>query len=88
MFPRAFFPGPVEVVKAFFSLTYKGILPDYLQDSLLRLITGAAVGMALGHFSARGCLRIGTQQMGAPRVVADPAVLPGHRRHRLAAVSC
>lgn len=48
MFPRAFFPGPVEVVKAFFSLTYRGILPDYLQDSLLRLITGAAVGMALG----------------------------------------
>jgi taurine transport system permease protein len=48
MFPRAFLPGPVEVVKAFFSLTYRGILPDYLQDSLLRLLTGAAVGMALG----------------------------------------
>jgi taurine transport system permease protein len=48
MFPRAFLPGPIEVVRAFFSLTYKGILPDYLQDSLVRLITGAAVGMALG----------------------------------------
>ena len=48
MFPRAFFPGPVEVVKAFFSLTYRGILPDYLQDSLLRLVTGAAVGMTIG----------------------------------------
>jgi NitT/TauT family transport system permease protein/taurine transport system permease protein len=48
MFPRAFLPGPVEVVKAFFSLTYRGILPDYLQDSLLRLITGAAVGMIIG----------------------------------------
>jgi NitT/TauT family transport system permease protein/taurine transport system permease protein len=48
LFPRAFFPGPVEVVKAFVTLTYKGILPDYLQDSLLRLITGAAVGMAIG----------------------------------------
>ncbi len=48
MFPRAFLPGPVEVVKAFFSLTYRGILPDYLQDSLLRLLTGAAVGMIIG----------------------------------------
>jgi len=48
IFPRAFLPGPVEVVKAFFTLTYKGILPDYLQESLLRLISGAAVGMALG----------------------------------------
>jgi NitT/TauT family transport system permease protein/taurine transport system permease protein len=48
MFPRAFLPGPAEVVKAFFSLTYRGILPDYLQDSLVRLITGAALGMAIG----------------------------------------
>jgi NitT/TauT family transport system permease protein/taurine transport system permease protein len=48
MFPRAFFPGPVEVANAFVTLTYKGILPDYLQDSLVRLITGAAVGMAIG----------------------------------------
>ena len=48
MFQRAFLPGPVEVVKAFFSLTYRGILPDYLQDSLQRLLTGAAVGMILG----------------------------------------
>ena len=48
MFPRAFLPGPVEVVKAFFSLTYRGILPDYLQDSLVRLFTGAALGMLIG----------------------------------------
>jgi NitT/TauT family transport system permease protein/taurine transport system permease protein len=48
IFPRAFLPGPAEVLEAFFTLTYKGILPDYLQDSLLRLMTGAAVGMALG----------------------------------------
>ncbi|WP_440638394.1 ABC transporter permease [Bradyrhizobium sp. PUT101] len=48
LFPRAFFPGPGDVTRAFFTLTYKGILPDYLQDSLIRLATGAAVGMALG----------------------------------------
>ena len=48
VFPRAFFPGPGDVMRSFISLTYKGILPDYLQDSLVRLITGAAVGVALG----------------------------------------
>jgi len=48
LFPRAFFPGPLDVVRAFFTLTYRGILPDYLQDSLIRLFTGAAVGMAIG----------------------------------------
>ena len=48
VFPRAFFPGPADVARSFVTLTYKGILPDYLQDSLLRLITGAAVGMIIG----------------------------------------
>jgi len=48
LFPRAFFPGPSDVVQSFLTLTYKGILPDYLQDSLIRLAVGAAVGMAFG----------------------------------------
>lgn len=48
LFPRAFFPGPSDVMRSFLTLTYKGILPDYLQDSLIRLAVGAAVGMALG----------------------------------------
>jgi taurine transport system permease protein len=48
VFPRAFFPGPVEVVRSFGSLVYKGILPDYLEDSVVRLAVGAAAGMALG----------------------------------------
>ena len=47
-FPRAFFPGPLDVVQSFASLVYKGILPDYLQDSVVRLAVGAAAGMALG----------------------------------------
>ena len=34
--------------RSFVTLTYKGILPDYLQDSLIRLFTGAALGMAIG----------------------------------------
>ena len=41
VFPRVFLPGPVEVWNAFTSLTYKGILPDYLQDSIARLAVGA-----------------------------------------------
>ncbi len=48
IFPRAFFPGPVEVVRSFMTLTYKGILPAYLEDSLVRLVVGALAGMALG----------------------------------------
>lgn len=46
--PRVFLPGPPEVVSAFFSLTYKGILPAYLWDSVERLAVGAAVGIAIG----------------------------------------
>lgn len=48
VFPRVFFPGPVEVMRSFLTLTYKGILPDYLQDSVIRLAVGVAFGIALG----------------------------------------
>ncbi|GJD66855.1 ABC transporter permease [Methylobacterium frigidaeris] len=48
VFPPAFFPSPGDVVKSFVTLTYKGILPDYLQDSLVRLALGAAIGIVLG----------------------------------------
>lgn len=48
VFPPAFFPGPIDVGTSFVSLVYKGILPDYLQDSLVRLALGAAIGIALG----------------------------------------
>ena len=48
LFPPVFLPGPADVVRSFGTLVYKGILPDYLQDSVLRLAVGAAAGMALG----------------------------------------
>jgi taurine transport system permease protein len=48
VFPRAFFPGPLEVVRSFGTLLYKGILPEYLHDSVMRLTAGALVGTALG----------------------------------------
>jgi taurine transport system permease protein len=38
----------VEVIRSFASLTYKGILPAYLEDSLVRLVVGALAGMAIG----------------------------------------
>jgi NitT/TauT family transport system permease protein/taurine transport system permease protein len=48
IFPRAFFPGPMDVVRAFGALTYKGILPTYLQDSVTRLAVGVAAGILVG----------------------------------------
>jgi len=48
MFPRAFFPGPMDVAHSFATLVYKGILPDYLEDSIVRLAVGTAAGVALG----------------------------------------
>lgn len=47
VFPKAFFPGPVEVAKRFVDLVRKGILPEYLADSVGRLAVGAAVGIAI-----------------------------------------
>ncbi len=46
-FPRAFLPGPWDVAQAFARLTYRGVLPEYLEDSLLRLVLGAAAGIVI-----------------------------------------
>ena len=48
VFPRAFFPSPADVVRSFGDLVYKGILPEYLEDSVIRLAVGAAAGAAIG----------------------------------------
>jgi len=48
IFPRVFLPGPLDVVRSFGDLVYKGILPEYLQDSMVRLGVGAFCGIALG----------------------------------------
>jgi taurine transport system permease protein len=47
-FPPVFFPSPMDVMRTFGQLVDKGILPEYLGDSVARLAAGAAVGMALG----------------------------------------
>jgi taurine transport system permease protein len=48
VFPRAFLPSPADVAHSFADLVYKGILPEYLQDSVVRLAVGAFWGIALG----------------------------------------
>ncbi len=48
IFPRIFFPGPWDVLHSFGNLMYKGILPEYLGDSVMRLALGAGVGAAAG----------------------------------------
>ena len=48
IFPRVFLPGPMEVVRSFRSLVYTGVLPEYLQDSLVRLAVGGFWGIVLG----------------------------------------
>jgi NitT/TauT family transport system permease protein/taurine transport system permease protein len=48
VFPRAFLPGPIEVVRSFGSLVYTGILPEYLQDSMVRLAVGSFWGIVIG----------------------------------------
>ena len=48
VFPPAFLPGPADVVRSFGSLVYTGVLPEYLQDSLVRLVVGSFWGIALG----------------------------------------
>lgn len=46
-FPKAFFPGPADVVERFVTLTYTGVLPAYLEDSIGRLALGAGIGIAI-----------------------------------------
>ena len=48
LFPPVFFPGPVVVIEKFGTLMANGILPAYLEDSVVRLAAGTAVGLAIG----------------------------------------
>ncbi len=48
LFPRAFLPGPLDVIIAFGDLSYRGVLTQYLEDSVVRLAVGAAFGIAIG----------------------------------------
>jgi NitT/TauT family transport system permease protein/taurine transport system permease protein len=48
VFPRVFFPGPGDVLGSFADQMRKGVLPAYLEDSLVRLAVGTGAGVLLG----------------------------------------
>ena len=48
LFPPVFFPGPLVVIEKFGTLMANGILPAYLEDSVVRLVVGTALGLAIG----------------------------------------
>lgn len=48
VFPPAFFVGPGEVAVKFVDLVRKGILPDYLGESVVRLLVGAVFALGVG----------------------------------------
>jgi len=48
VFPSSFFVGPADVVAEAAELTQRGILPAYIQDSIVRLLVGASFGLLVG----------------------------------------
>lgn len=48
LFPSAFFVGPATVADSLVTSVQRGILPSYIQDSLTRLVVGAAFGLVIG----------------------------------------
>ena len=48
VFPSSFFVGPADVIDEAVSLTERGVLPAYIQDSVVRLLVGAGFGLAVG----------------------------------------
>jgi NitT/TauT family transport system permease protein/taurine transport system permease protein len=50
MIPRSnlYLPSPAAVGEAFLELMAKGILPDYIAESLRRIVLGTAIGLVVG----------------------------------------
>jgi NitT/TauT family transport system permease protein/taurine transport system permease protein len=46
--PATFYPSPADVARAFVKITWEGILPSYVLDSVGRYAVGVAVGTMLG----------------------------------------
>ena len=46
--PEYFYPSPIAVWEAFADLIRRGILPVYVEDSLLRYVIGVSLGTVLG----------------------------------------
>ena len=69
MFPRVFLPGPMDVVRSFGSLVYKGILPDLFKE-------GKGV-VAQGQIGNDGVLVAIAWLFVKPTVTAAPKVIDG-----------
>lgn len=46
--PDRYLPSPVAVALSSVDMIYKGILPSYFGDTLLRLVIGSLIGLAVG----------------------------------------
>lgn len=46
--PDRYLPSPVAVILSSVELLYKGLLPSYFGDTLMRLIFGSIIGLAIG----------------------------------------
>ncbi|MCH8885971.1 MAG: ABC transporter permease [SAR324 cluster bacterium] len=46
--PSRYLPSPILVALSSVDMIYKGLLPSYFGDTLIRLITGSSIGLALG----------------------------------------
>jgi len=46
--PATFYPSPADVAQAFVTVTWEGILPSYVLDSIGRYAAGVAIGTTVG----------------------------------------
>jgi taurine transport system permease protein len=46
--PERYLPSPIAVAQSSVDMLYKGLLPSYFGDTLMRLISGSAIGLLLG----------------------------------------
>lgn len=46
--PSRYLPSPIAVALSSVDMIYKGLLPSYFGDTIMRLIVGSAIGLGLG----------------------------------------
>lgn len=46
--PARYLPSPIAVVLSSVDMLYKGLLPSYFSDTLVRLVVGSSIGLAAG----------------------------------------
>ena len=46
--PDRYLPSPIAVIQSSFDMLYKGLLPSYFGDTIMRLVVGSLIGLSLG----------------------------------------